>query len=164
MTQKFCEPAHRLHLRSFAIIPEKDASCFNFLPSQSDRGVVLGCFGSEKEMTKTELQLIKEILQQMTNELENEDLTLRERDRLSILKTQFEETLLATWLPADWGRRVIVTIIAAAGIAGLIMGNYFFLVLWLALPVFSPKAMAELSWRFERTMGLIRWDSDEDSG
>ena len=79
----------------------------------------------DKAMNKDEQQQLKDTLAEVTEALKDETLS---------------GSLLSTWLPVDWGRRLIMIAIVALGLYYAIMEeNFEPLLWWLVLPIFSPR-------------------------
>ena len=51
--------------------------------------------------------------------------------------------LLRPWIPVSWGRRTNVAFIGLLGLQQAFLGNYQMLLLWLLLPLFSPRLIPE---------------------
>lgn len=72
------------------------------------------------------------------------NLTKDEREDLEAKSTEIAEILKNSWFPQDWVRRIIMLVIFNVGLLGLLQGNYYLLLLWLLLPIFSPRVLTNI--------------------
>jgi len=102
-------------------------------------------------MNKKEYQELKKTFAEVNKALTEENLSAEERKKFETLKAQLAGTLLSPWLPVDWIRRVIMMImLAIVGIIGLVESDYFLMLFWLLLPIFSPRFIGELTASFQK--------------
>jgi len=60
------------------------------------------------------------------------------------VRAQIAGYLMSCWLPADWGRRILMFGCIGVGIVGLITGILWLLLAWPLAIMFSPRAVGEL--------------------
>ena len=101
-------------------------------------------------MTLYEYEEAKKLATEIANQLAAGNLAAEERQRLDMLHTHLTGALLSTWLPFDWGRRAVMIMLALVGAYGLAGGDYYFMLAWGLLPLFSPRAMGELAFAVGR--------------
>lgn len=62
-------------------------------------------------------------------------------------------SLLSVWVPFDWPRRIIMAALFGGGLYGVGTGNDSLLVMWLCVPLFSPRVMGEATFFLGRIAG-----------
>jgi hypothetical protein len=97
-------------------------------------------------MDKETYDLAKKQLDEVTEHLKGDDLTIEQREELEILQAKLSGGLLSIWFPMGIGRKLIMVVIFLVGIYGLVIGNHYFLFSWIILPMFSPRLMGEVSY------------------
>jgi hypothetical protein len=90
-------------------------------------------------MDKDQYEAAKERLEEVTMKLKYETLSAPERERLEKEGKELAIVVMSPWLPFDWRHRMIMLVIAAIGFWGFIQGQYLFMLVWLLLPLFSPR-------------------------
>ena len=91
-------------------------------------------------MHKDEQQQLRDTLAGVTEALKDETLSEEQRNELETHAAALSGSLLSTWLPVGWGRRLIMIAIVALGLYYAIMEeNFEPLLWWLVLPIFSPR-------------------------
>ena len=75
--------------------------------------------------------------------MRHENISPQERDSLEREGKELARVVVSPWLPFDWKYRIVIIAIAAIGFWGLIQGQYFFMLVWLLLPLFSPRIVGE---------------------
>jgi hypothetical protein len=103
-------------------------------------------------MTRDEFEEAKKQSAEIAKLLKEGNLTSEDRQKLEMLQTQLAGALLSTWLPFGWGRRSVMIVLFLVGAYGLVEGNGYFLIAWLFLLLFSPRAVGELTFAFGRFM------------
>ncbi|MGA8572270.1 MAG: hypothetical protein WB560_07360 [Desulfobaccales bacterium] len=76
--------------------------------------------------------------------LKEGNLSPEERQKLEEIQDQLAGFLMSPWLPVDLIRRAIMICILIIGIYGIIKGYMFIALLWLLLPLFSPRIQGEV--------------------
>ncbi|MFB3887437.1 MAG: hypothetical protein ACE144_19635 [Thermodesulfobacteriota bacterium] len=90
-------------------------------------------------MDKEQYEAAKARLEEITMKLKYETLSPPERERLEKEGKELAIVVMSPWIPFDWRHRMIMMIIAAIGFWGLAQGQYLFMLVWLLLPLFSPR-------------------------
>ena len=82
---------------------------------------------------------------------------VEERRELQVHAARLAGVILRPWLPADWGRRLIMMGIVVLGAQQAFwVGNYEPLVWWLLLPLFSPRIVGFGAYFLGRLSALFR--------
>ena len=103
-------------------------------------------------MTRDEFEEAKQQSAEIAKLLKEGNLTTEDRQKLEMRQTQLSGALLSTWLPFGWGRRSIMIVLLLVGAYGIVEGNGYFLIAWLLLLLFSPRAVGWLAFAFGRFM------------
>jgi hypothetical protein len=82
-------------------------------------------------------------LEEVTGILKHGKISPEERNRLEREGKELARVVMSPWLPFRWDYRIVMMIIAAIGFWGFSQGNYLFILLWLLLPIFSPRIMGK---------------------
>ena len=99
----------------------------------------------------------KKTLAEIQHILATEALTEKERRELQVHAARLAGVILRPWLPADWGRRLIMMGIVVLGAQQAFwVGNYEPLVWWLLLPLFSPRIVGFGAYFLGRLSALFR--------
>jgi hypothetical protein len=94
-------------------------------------------------MDKEQYEEAKTRLEKVTGMLRHENMSPEERDHLEREGKELARVVMSPWLPFDWKYRIVIIAFAAIGFLGLIQGKYFFMLVWLLLPLFSPRIIGE---------------------
>ena len=94
-------------------------------------------------MDKEQYEEAKTRLQKVTGMLRHENISPQERDRLESEGKELARIVISPWLPFDWKYRIVIIAFTAIGFWGLIQGKYLFTLVWLLLPLFSPRIVGE---------------------
>ena len=94
-------------------------------------------------MEKEQYEAAKVRLEEVTMKLKYEKISPEERERLEREGKELAIVVMSPWFPFDWRYRIIMIVIAAIGFWGLIQGQYFFCLVWLLLPLFSPRIVGK---------------------
>ena len=94
-------------------------------------------------MEREQYEEVKMRLEEITKRLRDENISSAERDRLEKEGKELTRIVMSPWIPFDWRYRIVMIAIAAIGFWGLIQGNYFFILIWLLLLIFSPRAVGK---------------------
>jgi hypothetical protein len=94
-------------------------------------------------MDREEYERAKKRLEEVTRILKYENISPPERERLEKEGRELARVVMSPWIPFDWGYRIIIIFITAVGFWGLIQGMYFLMLLWLLLPIFSPRIIGK---------------------
>ncbi len=94
-------------------------------------------------MDREEYEKAKARLEEVTRVLRYENISVPERGRLEKEGRELARVVMSPWIPFDWSYRIIITIIAAVGLWGLTQGMYFLMLIWLVLPLFSPRIVGK---------------------
>ncbi len=95
-------------------------------------------------MERQEYEEAKKRLEEVTRKLRREPLSPEERERLEKEGNQLARAVMSPWIPFGWGYRVAMLVIVAIGLWGLSEEQYLLMLVWLALPFFSPRVVGEL--------------------
>ena len=94
-------------------------------------------------MDRQQYEEAKIRLEEVTRILKYGNISPAERDRLEREGIELTRVVMSPWLPSDWRYRIVMMAITAIGFWGLIQGNYFFILIWLLLPLFSPRIVGK---------------------
>jgi len=94
-------------------------------------------------MDRERYEEAKTRLEKVTGMLRHGNISPEERDRLEREGKELARVVMSPWLPFDWKYRIVMIAIAAIGFWGLIQAQYFFMLVWLLLPLFSPRILGE---------------------
>lgn len=97
-------------------------------------------------MDKETQEDAKQTMEEISELLKDETLSAEELHILEIHQAALAGTLLRSWLPLGWGRRLIMIGIVALGVYGITEDNYQVFVWWLLLPFFSPRIVGEIGY------------------
>lgn len=76
--------------------------------------------------------------------LKEGNISPEERQKFEEIHAQLAGFLMSPWLPVDWGRRAIMICIFIIGLYGILQGYTLIALLWLLLPLFSPRIQGEV--------------------
>lgn len=94
-------------------------------------------------MDKQKYEEMKIYLDKINALLKEDGLSIEERQKFELIRSQLAGALLHPWLPVGWERKLIMLIIMTAGVIGYFAVNPKMIFIWLALPLFSPRIMGE---------------------
>lgn len=106
-------------------------------------------------MTREQHEALKKQLAEIHKKLEEENLTPETRQDLEKQSALIAGLLMRSWLPFDWARRSIMIALFLVGLYGLRQHNDYFLVAWLFIWIFSPRATAEVTFALGRLGKII---------
>jgi len=90
-------------------------------------------------MDREQYEEAKGRLEELTRILKYEKLSPQERERFEKEGKELAIVVISPWFPFDWRYRIVMIVIIAIGFWGLIQGQYLFMLVWLLLPLFSPR-------------------------
>ena len=90
-------------------------------------------------MDRVQYEEAQKRLEEVTRILKNEKLSPDERERLEREGKELARAVMSPWLPFSWNYRIMMVVIAAIGFWGLAEGVYLLVLVWLLLPIFSPR-------------------------
>jgi hypothetical protein len=94
-------------------------------------------------MDREEYERAKKRLEEVTRILKYENISVPEREKLEKEGRELAKVMMTPWIPFDWSYRIIIIFIIAVGFWGLTQGMYFLMLLWLLLPLFSPRIVGK---------------------
>ena len=94
-------------------------------------------------MNKLEYSQARRALDEISILLNDDALEKEEREKLEQSADQLAGLLMKQLLPIGYTRRALMLLFIAAGIYGLVIGNYYLLGLWIIAGAFSPRVTAE---------------------
>lgn len=94
-------------------------------------------------MDREQYEEAKRRLGEITSRLKYEQISAEERDRLEKEGARLARVMMSPWIPFSWGHRIGMMVIVAIGFWGLTQGQSFLALIWLALPLFSPRIVGE---------------------
>ena len=86
----------------------------------------------------------KDLLAKIQGILRAEKLSPEERSQLELQAAALSGSLLSTWFPVPWANRLVMALVFLLGAWQAAIGNTAFLLVWLFLPLFSPRIMGEV--------------------
>jgi hypothetical protein len=92
-------------------------------------------------MDKVQYDEAQKRLEEVTRRLKNEKLGPDERERLEREGKDLARVIMSPWIPFTWSYRMMMVAIAAIGVWGLAEDQYLLVLVWLLLPLFSPRIM-----------------------
>ncbi len=95
-------------------------------------------------MDKAQYEEAQKRLEEVTRILKTEKLSPGERERLEREGKELARAVMSPWLPFSWNYRIMMAVIAAIGFWGLAEGVYLLVLVWLLLPIFSPRIIGRL--------------------
>jgi hypothetical protein len=95
------------------------------------------------EMDRAQYDEAQKRLEEVTRILKNEKLGPEERERLEREGKELARVVMSPWLPFNWSYRMMMVAIGAIGFYGLAEGQYFLVLIWLLLPLFSPRIIGK---------------------
>jgi hypothetical protein len=101
-------------------------------------------------MDKEKYQEAKIYQQEIHHLLKEGNLSPEEKQKLEEINAQLSGLLMSPWLPIDWGRKGIMIFIFVIGIIGIIQEHTLAALLWMLLPLFSPRIQGEVLRRIGR--------------
>ena len=102
------------------------------------------------EMDRAQYDEAQKRLEEVTRILKNEKLGPEERERLEREGKELARVVMSPWLPFNWSYRMMMVAIGAIGFYGLAEGQYLLVLIWLLLPLFSPRIIGKLHRRNSR--------------
>ena len=78
-------------------------------------------------------------LAEVTRILKHEKISEEERARLEREGNRLARAVMSPWLPFGRGLRILMIAVAAIGLWGLSQGQHLFVLVWMLLPLFSPR-------------------------
>ena len=97
----------------------------------------------------------KRLFDQVRHELDTQPLTPEQRKELEAHAARLAAVLLHPWFPVLWTRRLIAAAIFLFGLQQAWIGNYQPMLLWLLLPLFSPRIVGEAAFLWGRFRRVI---------
>lgn len=97
-------------------------------------------------MTRIQYEEAKRVQAEIHAELSRADLTDEQRATLQHHAYALAGTLMSIWLPFGLWRRAVMVILVLVGIGGVVMGLYWAMLAWLLIPIFSPRAVGEITY------------------
>lgn len=94
-------------------------------------------------MEKEQYEAAKVRLEEVTMMLKYEKISPQERERLEREGKELAIAVMNPWFPFDRRYRIVMIAITAIGFWGLIQGQYLFMLVWLLLPLFSPRIVGK---------------------
>ena len=67
-----------------------------------------------------------------------------ERERLEREGKGLARVVMSPWIPFSWSYRMMMVSIGAIGFWGLAENQYLLILVWLLLPLFSPRIIGKL--------------------
>jgi len=94
-------------------------------------------------MDRDQYHQIKKTSDLVKKALQNDNLSVDERQRLEISQAQMSGYLCSTWLPVGIGRKSVMVALLIIGIYGVVIDKPIIAVCWLLVPLFSPRLVGE---------------------
>ncbi len=94
-------------------------------------------------MDKQHYEEAKIRLEEVARILRYEKISQEERERLEKEGRELARVLMTPWIPFAWGYRIVMLGIAFIGFWGLAKGSSYYALLWLPLPLFSPRIVGK---------------------
>jgi hypothetical protein len=94
-------------------------------------------------MDRERYEEAKTRLEKVTGMLRHGNISPEERDTLEREGKELARVVISPWLPFDWKYRIVMIAFAAIGFLGSFQGQYLFMLVWLLLPLFSPRIVGD---------------------
>jgi len=94
-------------------------------------------------MDREQYEKAKARLEEVTRVLKYENISVPERERLEKEGRELARVVMSPWIPFDWSHRIIIMVSVAVGLWGLSQDMYFLMLVWLLLPLFSPRLVGK---------------------
>lgn len=104
-------------------------------------------------MNREQFEEAKRVSAEIAAELKRGDLMPEQRAELELHQTKLAGVLLHPWLPFSWWRRVVMLVLLLLGSLWPLGGSPVWAVAWLAMLLFSPRAMGEIAFLLGRFAG-----------
>ncbi len=104
-------------------------------------------------MEKEDFKKAEKLFNATQKVVDSKILSEKEKEPFQKINAQLAGVLLSSWLPRDWGRKIIMLIILLLAVFGALKIDVLFLLLLLILPIFSPRMMGGLIMFIGRIMG-----------
>jgi hypothetical protein len=95
-------------------------------------------------MDRTQYDEAQRRLEEVTRILKNEKLGPEERERLEREGKELARVVMSPWIPFNWSYRMMMVAIGAIGFWGIAENQYLLVLIWLLLPLFSPRIIGKL--------------------
>lgn len=97
-------------------------------------------------MTRIQYEEAKRVQAEIHAELARDDLTDEQRAALQRDAYALAGTLMSMWIPFGLWRRAVMVALALVGIGGIATGLFWATLAWLLIPMFSPRAVGEITY------------------
>ena len=101
-------------------------------------------------MDKETYYSLKKQKAEISEKLEGSHLTPEEREKLEIRAEKISGALCRTWLPVPTSHRIGMLLLFVGGLYGFIVDDPFFAILWVVVPLLSPRLMGEVTYLLGR--------------
>jgi len=101
-------------------------------------------------VTREQFEEAKRLLAEIDAELKSGALTAEQRKELETHRAKLAGSLLSTWLPFSWWRRLAMFVLLLLGTLWPLGGSPIWVVAWVLMLLFSPRIMGETAFSLGR--------------
>ncbi len=94
-------------------------------------------------MDKEQYEGAKKRLEEVTRRLKYDQLSPQEREQLEKEGKGLMGIIMSPWIPVSSGYRILMLVVIGIGFWGLLEETYSYLLIWLLLPLFSPRVIGK---------------------
>ena len=106
-------------------------------------------------MNKEQQKELKDVLEELTKESQNENLTHEEREILELHMARVAGSLMSIWLPIGITRKILMASFFLIGLLGFFTQYEWLIYLILIAGLFSPRLTGEISYRLGSMLGRM---------
>ena len=106
-------------------------------------------------MNKEEYKKLKDVLEELTKESQNENLTQEQRQEIEHHIATVSGTLLSIWIPIGITRKILMASFFLIGLLGFFTQYEWLIYLILIAGLFSPRLTGEISYRLGSMLGRM---------
>ena len=101
-------------------------------------------------MNREQSNEAKRLLAEISTELQRNDLSSEQREKLEINRAQLAGALLHPWLPFGWWRKALMLVLLLLGMLWPLGGSAVWAMAWLIMLSFSPRIVGNVVFAFGR--------------
>ena len=106
-------------------------------------------------MNKEEYKQLKDVLEELTKESQNENLTQEQRQEIEHHIATVSGTLLSIWIPIGITRKILMASFFLIGLLGFFTQYEWLIYLILIAGLFSPRLTGEISYMLGSMLGRM---------
>ena len=106
-------------------------------------------------MNKEEHKQLKDVLEELTKESQNENLTQEQRQEIELHIARVSGKLLSIWIPIGITRKILMASFFLIGLLGFFTQYEWLIYLILIAGLFSPRLTGEISYMLGSMLGRM---------